>query len=117
MSKESIPLSRSEISQLSEASTNATTPVSVEALPLLVEKTEFFPDVQIKSSEETDNGEQNSGTICGVYNYKMKISPETMHHGAVVLSQHMLQTHSYPDIGEIVHQEGTLRKMAASLTE
>ncbi|XP_032081553.1 ankyrin repeat and MYND domain-containing protein 1 [Thamnophis elegans] len=117
MSKESVPLSRSEISQLSEASTNATTPVSVEALPLLLEKTEFFPDVEIKSSESTDNGDRNSGTICGVYNYKMKISPETMHHGAVVLSQHMLQTHSYPDIGEIVQQEGTLRKMAVSLTE
>lgn len=117
MSKESIPLSRSEISQISEASTNATTPGSVEALSLSVEKTEFVPDIEIKSSEETDNGEKSSGTICGVYNYKIKISPETMHHGAVVISQHMLQTHSYPDTGDSVHQEGTLRRMAESLTE
>ncbi|XP_039176514.1 ankyrin repeat and MYND domain-containing protein 1 isoform X1 [Crotalus tigris] len=113
-SKESI---QSEISQLSEASTNATTPVSVEALSFSAEKTEFVPDVEIKSSDETDNGEKGSGTICGIYNYKIKISPETMHHGAVVLSQHMLQTHSYPDTGDSIHQEGTLRKMAASLTE
>uniref|UniRef100_A0A8C6XYH3 Ankyrin repeat and MYND domain containing 1 n=1 Tax=Naja naja TaxID=35670 RepID=A0A8C6XYH3_NAJNA len=59
----------------------------------------------------------SSGTICGVYNYKIKISPETMHRGAVVLSQHMLQTQCYPDTGDSVHQEGTLRRMAASLTE
>ncbi|XP_026557457.1 ankyrin repeat and MYND domain-containing protein 1 [Pseudonaja textilis] len=117
MSKESVPLSRSDISQLSEASTNATTPPSVEALSVSVEKTEFIPDIEIKSSEETDNGEKSSGTICGIYNYKIKISPETMHHGAVVLSHHMLQTQCYPDIGDSVHQEGTLRRMAASLTE
>uniref|UniRef100_A0A670XZB6 Ankyrin repeat and MYND domain containing 1 n=1 Tax=Pseudonaja textilis TaxID=8673 RepID=A0A670XZB6_PSETE len=113
----SVPLSRSDISQLSEASTNATTPPSVEALSVSVEKTEFIPDIEIKSSEETDNGEKSSGTICGIYNYKIKISPETMHHGAVVLSHHMLQTQCYPDIGDSVHQEGTLRRMAASLTE
>ncbi|XP_034295391.1 ankyrin repeat and MYND domain-containing protein 1 isoform X2 [Pantherophis guttatus] len=117
MSKSSLPLSRSEISQLSEASSIASSPVSVEELSLSVEKTEFVPDVGIKSSEETDNGEKSSGTICGVYNYKMKISPETMHQGAVVLSQHMLETHSYPDTGDSVHQEGTLIRMAASLTE
>uniref|UniRef100_A0A8C5SVT7 Uncharacterized protein n=1 Tax=Laticauda laticaudata TaxID=8630 RepID=A0A8C5SVT7_LATLA len=116
-SKEPVPLSRSDISQLSEASTNATTPPSVEALSVSVEKTEFISDIEIKSSEETDNGEKSSGTICGVYNYKIKISPETMHHGAVVLSQHMLQTQCYPDTGDSVHQEGTLRRMAASLTE
>uniref|UniRef100_A0A8C6XYF5 Ankyrin repeat and MYND domain containing 1 n=1 Tax=Naja naja TaxID=35670 RepID=A0A8C6XYF5_NAJNA len=92
-------------------------PPSVEALSVSVEKTEFIPDIEIKSSEETDNGEKSSGTICGVYNYKIKISPETMHRGAVVLSQHMLQTQCYPDTGDSVHQEGTLRRMAASLTE
>lgn len=117
MSKSSAPLSRSEISQFSEASSIASSPVSVEELPLSVEKTEFVPDVGIKSSEETDNGEKSSGTICGVYNYKMKISPETMHHGAVVLSQHMLQAHGYSDTVDSVHQEGTLIRMAASLTE
>ncbi|XP_070609344.1 ankyrin repeat and MYND domain-containing protein 1 isoform X2 [Erythrolamprus reginae] len=119
MSKESMPISRSEVSQISETSTIDTNPDSgsIELMSLSLEKTEFVSDVAIKSSDERDNGEKGSGTICGIYNYKIKISPETMHHGAVVLSKHMLQTHDYPDTADSVHQEGTLRKMAESLTE
>ncbi|KAM6442560.1 ankyrin repeat and MYND domain-containing protein 1 isoform 2-T3 [Liasis olivaceus] len=117
VSTESIPLSQSEVSQVSEISTATTIPGSVGVLSFSAEKSEFVSDVEIKSSEETDNGEKNSGTICGIYNYKIKVSPETMHRGAVVLSQHMLTTHCLPDTEDAVHHEGTLRRMAASLTE
>ncbi|XP_063163856.1 ankyrin repeat and MYND domain-containing protein 1 [Candoia aspera] len=117
ISTESMPLSQSGVSQLSEPSTNTTTPFSTGLLSFSAEKTEFGPDLEIKSLEETDNGEKNSGTICGIHNYKINVSSEIMQRGAVVLSQHMSKPHCFPGSEDTVHHEGTLRRMAVSLTE
>ncbi|XP_062989295.1 ankyrin repeat and MYND domain-containing protein 1 [Elgaria multicarinata webbii] len=117
----SIGFSQCEDSQPSQASTyNKMSSSASHASPaeLPTEKAEFVADVEVKSSEDTEEtiGRKSSGTICGIYNFKIKVSPETMHRGAVVLSHHMLKVSGLPD-NEIVHHEGTVRRMAVSITE
>ncbi|XP_042314205.1 ankyrin repeat and MYND domain-containing protein 1 isoform X2 [Sceloporus undulatus] len=123
MSTGSTPLSHSEATQPSADSTenrlsSIATPVS-PAIALSPEKAEWGTDTEERSSEETEwtVGRKSSGTICGIYNYKIKVSAEVMQRGAVALSQHMVKIPGFSDSGEIVHHEGTLRRMAVSITE
>nr|XP_020642058.1 ankyrin repeat and MYND domain-containing protein 1 isoform X1 [Pogona vitticeps] len=116
-------LSQSEVSQPSPESaenkiSSPTTPLSPAPLSS-AEKAEGGTDTEAKLSEETENaiGEKSSGTICGVYNYEIKVTAEAMQRGAVVLSHHMLKLPCFPDSEEIVQHEGTIRRMAISITE
>ncbi|KAJ7324932.1 hypothetical protein JRQ81_017952 [Phrynocephalus forsythii] len=120
---ESPRLSQSEVSHPSPESaenkvSSATTPLS-PALLSSAEKAEGGTDNEAKSSEETECtiGEKSSGTIGGVYNYKINVTAEAMQRGAVVLSHHMLKIPCFPDSEEIVQHEGTVRRMAVSITE
>ncbi|KAH0623983.1 hypothetical protein JD844_007219 [Phrynosoma platyrhinos] len=95
MSTGSPPLSHSEATQPSADSTeiklsSTATPVS-PAIALSPEKAEYGTDIEARSSEETECivGGRSSGTSCGIYNYKIKVTPEAMQRGAVVLSQHI----------------------------
>ncbi|XP_060623922.2 ankyrin repeat and MYND domain-containing protein 1 [Anolis sagrei] len=82
-------------------------------------RTECGTEAEARSSEETECtlGEKSSGTICGVYNYKIKFSVEIMKRGADVLSHHMLKVSDFSNSKEIIQHDGILRRLAASITE
>ncbi|XP_062832601.1 ankyrin repeat and MYND domain-containing protein 1 isoform X3 [Anolis carolinensis] len=83
------------------------------------EKAECGKEMEARSSEETECslGEKGSGTICGVYNYKIKFSVEIMKRGADVLSHHMLKVPDFRNSKEIIQHDGILRRLAESITE
>ncbi|XP_061493703.1 ankyrin repeat and MYND domain-containing protein 1 [Rhineura floridana] len=122
----SIPFSQSEVSQPSQPSQDSTdikisstaTHVSPAALSCSLEKSEYGTDFEARSSEDTECSavDKSSETICGVYNYKIKVSAETIQRGAAALSQHMLKVPYFSDSEELI-QEGTIRRMAVSITE
>uniref|UniRef100_A0A670JNN9 Ankyrin repeat and MYND domain containing 1 n=1 Tax=Podarcis muralis TaxID=64176 RepID=A0A670JNN9_PODMU len=72
-----------------------------------------------ESSEESENSvvEKSSETNCGIYNFKIQVSVEAMQRGAAALSEHMLKVPYFADCEGLVQQEGTLGRMAASITE
>ncbi|XP_044288668.1 ankyrin repeat and MYND domain-containing protein 1 [Varanus komodoensis] len=118
----SVIFSQSEESQESQACTEvkrSSTVTQASPAELPTEKAEFGMDAETRSSEGTEetNGRKSSGTIGGVYNFKIKVSAETMHRGAVVLSHHMLKVSGLADNDEIAQHEGALRRMAVSITE
>ncbi|XP_061447255.1 ankyrin repeat and MYND domain-containing protein 1-like [Rhineura floridana] len=122
----SIPFSQSEVSQPSQPSQDSTdikisstaTHVSPAALSCSLEKSEYGTDFEASSSEDTECSavDKSSETICGIYNYKIKVSAETIQRGAAALSQHMLKMPYFSDSEELI-QEGTIRRMAVSVTE
>ncbi|XP_034989888.2 ankyrin repeat and MYND domain-containing protein 1 isoform X2 [Zootoca vivipara] len=118
----SIPFSQSESSQPSQPSTelkvsSSASHVSPAPLPSSAGKSER--GTYTKSSEESESSavEKSSETNCGIYNFKMKVSVEAMQRGAAALSEHMLKVPYFPDCEGFVQQEGTLGRMAASITE
>lgn len=117
----------SETSEPSPGSVeNKLSPTSIRISPVLLstpgEKVDPGTDTEGKSTEGTEiSGDKRThGSIetnCGIYNYKINVSAEVMHRGALVLSHHLSKMPFYTDIGEIVQQEGTVRRLALSITE
>ncbi|XP_053245916.1 ankyrin repeat and MYND domain-containing protein 1 isoform X4 [Podarcis raffonei] len=118
----SMPFSQSESSQPSQPSTelkgsSSASHASPEAPLSSAEKSER--DTYVKSSEESESSavEKSSETNCGIYNFKIQVSVEAMQRGAAALSEHMLKVPYFADCEGLIQQEGTLGRMAASITE
>ncbi|XP_033006100.1 ankyrin repeat and MYND domain-containing protein 1 isoform X2 [Lacerta agilis] len=122
LSPGSMPFSRSESSQPSQPSTelkvsSSASHVSPAALSSSAEKSEHGTYVKSSGESESSTVEKSSETNCGIYNFKIKVSAEAMQRGAAALSEHMLKVPYFPDCEGLVQQEGTLGRMAASITE
>ncbi|KAL8187707.1 UNVERIFIED_CONTAM: hypothetical protein K2H54_054222 [Gekko kuhli] len=117
----------SEVSQLTmDAAEHRESPIfapaSAGGVAVPADKTNSGTETVVKSSEDMGSRAGEKRTACstethyGVYNFKMTVSREMLHHGAAVLSQHMLDIPYTPDVEEI-QNEGPLRRMAISITE
>lgn len=73
--------------------------------------------MEAADSREERRTQTSSETNCGIYNYEHKISSEVLQRGAYVLSEQMSKIPFTTSMGLIVQQEGTVRKMALSITE
>ncbi|KAJ6669233.1 hypothetical protein lerEdw1_008042 [Lerista edwardsae] len=123
----SMPVTMSETSEPSRASVeNKLSPTPVRVSPVLLsspgEKVDPGTDTEGKSTEGTEiSGDKKTHTSietnCGIYNYKITVSADVMHRGAMVLSDHLSKMPFSTDVGEIVQQEGTVRRMALTITE
>ncbi|XP_066477599.1 ankyrin repeat and MYND domain-containing protein 1 [Tiliqua scincoides] len=120
----SMPVTLSESSGPSAGSVeNKTSPSPNPLSPVVLsspgEKVDTGTDTEMEATESRREKRTCTSieTNCGIYNYKINVSAEVMQRGAVVLSDHLSKIPFSTSVGEIVQNEGTVRRMALSITE